>query len=73
MPDVKEFLNPKSALTPGVAGAIAMLVANSLWVTFGLRQAWTALAISILFHFSLARAPLRRFRRGASTSSSTRW
>ncbi len=44
MPDVKEFLNPKSTLTPGVAGVIAMLVANSMWVAFGLRQAWTARA-----------------------------
>lgn len=49
MPDVKEFMNPKSTLTPGIAGAIAMLAANTLWVTFGLPQAWTALAVSTLF------------------------
>jgi hypothetical protein len=54
MPDVKEFLNPKSTLTPGVAGAIAMLAANSLWVTFGLPQAWTALAVSALFALLVA-------------------
>ena len=49
MADIKEFLNPKSTLTPGIAGAVAMLAANSLWVAFGLPQAWTALAVSALF------------------------
>src|SRR5215813_3799615 len=49
MADVKEFLNPKSTITPGVAGSIAMLAANGLWVGFALPQAWTALAVSALF------------------------
>src|SRR2546428_4553758 len=49
MADVKEFLNPKSMLPPGVAGAVAMMIANSLWVAFGLPQAWAALLVSFLF------------------------
>ena len=44
-----EFLNPKSMVTPGAAGAIIMLISNSLWVTFGLPPKWSALLFSILF------------------------
>jgi hypothetical protein len=61
MPDVKDFLNPKSTLTPGIAGSVAMVAGNSLWVGFGLPQAWTALAVSFLFALLLvvgAPAPL---------------
>ncbi len=44
-----EFLNPKSMLTPGAAGAIIMLISNSLWVTFGFPSNWSALLFSFLF------------------------
>lgn len=46
--DVKEFLNSKSMLTPGVAGLIAMLATNALHVQFGLPQNWVGLALSFL-------------------------
>ena len=44
-----EFLNPKSMVTPGAAGAIIMLISNTLWVTFGLPADWSALLFSFLF------------------------
>ena len=44
-----EFLNPKSMLTPGAAGAVIMLISNSLWVTFGFPSNWSALLFSFLF------------------------
>jgi hypothetical protein len=44
-----EFLNPKSMLTPGAAGAVIMLISNALWVTFGFPSNWSALLFSFLF------------------------
>lgn len=49
MADMKEFLNPKAMLTPGVAGAVTMLIGNSVWVAFGVPPPWTALLVSFLF------------------------
>ena len=46
--DVKEFLNAKSMLTPGVAGLIAMLITNSLHTQFGMPSRWIALALSFV-------------------------
>jgi len=46
--DVKEFLNAKSMLTPGVAGLVAMLITNSLHAQFGMPSRWIALALSFL-------------------------
>lgn len=43
---MQDFLNPRSMVTPGAAGGIVMLVANTFWVTFGIAQEWTAFAIS---------------------------
>jgi hypothetical protein len=43
-----EFLNPKSMLTPGIAGAMTMAITNSLCTNFTLPRAATALAISVL-------------------------
>ena len=54
MTDVKEFLNPKATLTPGIAGSLAMVAANGMWVGFGLPQAWTALVVSVLCAILLA-------------------
>ncbi len=45
---VSDFLNPKSMLTPGIAGAVIMLVTNTLWVQFGFPQKWTALILSFM-------------------------
>jgi len=44
-----EFLNPKSMLTPGVAGGLTMLMTNSLTSQFGLLPNYTGLALSFLF------------------------
>jgi hypothetical protein len=51
MPDdaaIKDFLNPKSMLTPGIAGGITMLIGNTLWVQFGLQPKWAGLVISFV-------------------------
>jgi hypothetical protein len=42
----KEFLNPKSMLTPGVAGAMTMMITNTLHQQFGTPASWTGLIIS---------------------------
>lgn len=43
-----DFLNPRSMLTPGVAGSLVMVIANTLWVEFMLPQKWSALVLSFL-------------------------
>lgn len=43
-----DFLNPRSMLTPGVAGSVVMVIANTLWVEFLMPQKWTALVLSFL-------------------------
>ena len=61
MAEIKEFLNPKSMLTPGLAGGITMMITNSLWVQFALPQKWTALLVSFLFGaivFSVKSVPI---------------
>ena len=41
-----EFLNPKSMLTPGLAGVLMMVISNTLYVQFSLPTKYTALVIS---------------------------
>jgi hypothetical protein len=48
MGEAHDFLNPKSMSTPGVAGAVVMLIANTLWSNFAIEPRWTALALSFL-------------------------
>ena len=48
MSNVKDFLNPNSMLTPGIAGSITMMVANALWMNFGLPPKYTALVLCLL-------------------------
>lgn len=48
MAEVNDFLNPNSMLTPGIAGSITMMIANTLWVNFGLDPKLTALTICLL-------------------------
>lgn len=43
-----DFLNPRSMLTPGIAGSVVMVIANTLWVEFMLPQKWTALVLSFI-------------------------
>lgn len=45
---MKEFLNSKSMLTPGAAGALVMLITSTLSSQFDLPPKWTALAVSAL-------------------------
>jgi phosphate/sulfate permease len=40
------FLDSRSMLTPGLAGAVTMLLANTLYQQFALPQKWTAIALS---------------------------
>ena len=50
-----EFLNPKSILTPGLAGGLTMLISSTLWVQFGWEVKWTAIAISLAISFLVVR------------------
>jgi hypothetical protein len=43
-----DFLNPRSMLTPGIAGSMVMVITNTLWVEFMVPQKWTALVLSFL-------------------------
>lgn len=56
-----EFLNPKSMVTPAVAGALTTVIANTFYLQFGLPAKWTALLVSVLFAtivaFRLNRCP----------------
>jgi hypothetical protein len=62
--DVKEFLNAKSMLTPGVAGLIAMLITNALHTQFGMPSRWIALVLSFLVgSLVFADATTRLFQR----------
>jgi hypothetical protein len=44
----QDFFNPKSMLTPGIAGAATMLITNALASQFGLPANYTALTISLV-------------------------
>lgn len=44
--DAKDFLNPSSMLTPGIAGSVAMMISNTLWLQFELPQKWSGLGLS---------------------------
>jgi len=44
----QEFLNSRSMLTPGLAGALTMTISNALWLEFGLPQKYVGIAISFL-------------------------
>jgi hypothetical protein len=63
MAEMKEFLNPKSMLTPGVAGAVTMLISNTLWFQFELPQKWTALTVSFLLGLIVVAADLPVWQR----------
>lgn len=44
----EEFINPKSMMTPGIAGGIVTLISNTLWFHFELPAKWVALFLSVL-------------------------
>ena len=48
MSEIKDFLNPNSMLTPGIAGGITMMITNSLWVNFDFPPKYTAIILCLL-------------------------
>jgi hypothetical protein len=46
--ETSDFLHAKSMLTPGIAGAITMLITNALHQNFDAPQRWVALVLSFL-------------------------
>ena len=46
---LNDFLNPRSMLTPGIAGSVTMAITNALAAQFALPPNYTGLVISILF------------------------
>ena len=48
MTHIDDFLKPESMLTPGMAGGMAMMITNTLYVNFGLTQKFTCLIISFV-------------------------
>lgn len=46
---LSDFLNPRSMLTPGIAGSLTMAITNTLAAQFALPPNYSGLAISFLF------------------------
>jgi hypothetical protein len=46
---IDQFLTPESMLTPGIAGATAMMITNALGNNFDMSLRWTALILSFVF------------------------
>jgi hypothetical protein len=44
-----QFLTPEAMLTPGIAGATAMMITNALGTNFAMSRSWTALILSFTF------------------------
>lgn len=44
-----QFLTPEAMLTPGVAGSMSMMIANTLHFQFNLPNGWLILALSFVF------------------------
>jgi hypothetical protein len=49
MPELKDFLNPASMLTPGIAGGLTVSISMPIVMAFELKYKWVALLISFLF------------------------
>jgi hypothetical protein len=45
---MNEFLNGKSMITPGVAGAVVILISNTAFTQFGISAKWCSLILSFL-------------------------
>lgn len=48
MADAKDFLSPKSMMTPGIAGGLTVSVSMPIAVQFGLSFKWIALVVSLI-------------------------
>ena len=46
---IEQFLTPEAMLTPGVAGALTMMITNTLTVNFAMPRAWVGLGLSFVF------------------------
>ncbi|WP_130583563.1 hypothetical protein [Bradyrhizobium sp. Leo170] len=46
---LSQFLTPEAMLTPGVAGALTMMITNALTVNFSMPRAWVGLGLSFVF------------------------
>jgi hypothetical protein len=44
-----QFLNPEAMLTPGLLGALVMMIANGLALNFSISRAYTGLILSFIF------------------------
>jgi hypothetical protein len=44
-----QFLNPEAMLTPGLAGALVMMITNGLALNFSVSRAYTGLFLSFIF------------------------
>lgn len=49
--NLESFLQPNSMITPGVAGGMVTLIANTAWMQFDLPAKWVALLVSACFGF----------------------
>jgi hypothetical protein len=49
MAEIKDFLNPNSMLTPGMAGGLTTSITMPLALSFGLKVPWVTLSVSALF------------------------
>ena len=45
---MNEFLNGESMITPGVAGALVIVISNTAFVEFGIPSKWSSLILSFL-------------------------
>ena len=45
---IKDFLNPNSMLTPGIAGSLTMMIANTLFITFTIPPKYSATILSFM-------------------------
>lgn len=52
---LNDFLNPRSMLTPGVAGMVIMGISNTLWVSFSIPKTWSSLLLSFLLAILVSR------------------
>jgi len=49
MPQIKDFLNPNSMLTPGIAGGLTVTISMAIVTAFNLKFPWISLIVSFLF------------------------
>jgi hypothetical protein len=66
MAEAKDFLNPHSMLTPGLAGGLTVSISMPLALAFSLSIKWLALVISLLLGLAIMlsiKEPLSKLQR----------